>query len=607
MFPAKTSSAHMRLAVRGKQISGPGGLAASTLPTRIPRNWFFKVRRVISSGAEDVRRAALVVVRGSTQKQQVQPLWRSQATIHYGDPKPRSVSATMAGLGDTDIALFCEASAEQPERPHASVRASGKHIASFEQEHAFLTRPKKTKHAFLSIHTSCRSRNVISPARLCTVLPFQRRPHLPLDPGHRPRAPVDHARVDHSNARARVQDPQRLLAVLDTTRGKEDLLRGALAAPLAAGRARLQRVSVQEFAVPPNQVQRAVEHGRPGEAARLGQRGLVAPVEPHALGHDARPPLGGVADDDAVDAARVDGLHDALHLRGLVLVRRHLHHDAGLGPAAGPAGLVDHRGQDPPQGLGGLQVAQAGGVGRADVDDEDVGVGREPVHAVDVVAGHGVDVALVRLLLLRDLHAQQAAGEQAARGHVAVAVQHVALREADRLGEAAHAVPQPRGHGVRAAAVQPVPVDHALDGGDAEAAGLGVAILRARGTAADLDNARAQGEEGVRNVGVLIKPRGDADGVCHLVVEDGGGEVGGLGEDAGGARWALAGVQTQFVQDFKGDCADVVGVFCVGEQRANQWRDEPLVDGGARVGCVEVREVEGRGQGSGESNCAEAN
>lgn len=126
---------------------------------------------------------------------------------------------------------------------------------------------------------------------------------------------------------------------------------------------------------------------------------------------------------------------------------------------------------------------------------------------------------------------------------------------------------------------------------------------------ADLHHGRAQVEQGVWDLGVLVEAGGDADGVGERVVgvaEDGDGEVGRLWDDAGGAGGPLTRVQAQLVQELEGARAGVVGLFCIGDERAEEGRDEPLVDGCPGVGRVEVEEVEGGGEGGREDDSAES-
>lgn len=128
--------------------------------------------------------------------------------------------------------------------------------------------------------------------------------------------------------------------------------------------------------------------------------------------------------------------------------------------------------------------------------------------------------------------------------------------------------------------------------------------MRARGASANLDHGRTQIKEGVWDLGVLVEAGGDADGVCERVVEDGDGENGRFGDDAWGTGGALARVKAELVQELEGARAGVVGLLCVGDERAEERWDEPLVDRCPGVGRVEVEEVERGGEGGGENDGA---
>ena len=105
----------------------------------------------------------------------------------------------------------------------------------------------------------------------------------------------------------------------------------------------------------------------------------------------------GVGRDDAVEAGRQGEVGDGEHVV-VAEVGGDLHQQRHPALGAGLVGATAYGGQQGLELLDGLQVAQAGGVGRGDVDDEVVGVGGEQPGRLLVVAdrvllGHDLGLA----------------------------------------------------------------------------------------------------------------------------------------------------------------------------------------------------------------------
>jgi hypothetical protein len=119
---------------------------------------------------------------------------------------------------------------------------------------------------------------------------------------------------------------------------------------------------------------------------------------------------GRVGDDDAVDLGLEGGASDIVELVGRQ-VGGDLDHDGRLDGATEAIPGLDDRVEEFLEHAPSLEGAQAGRIGRGDVDDEDVGVGSELLDALDVV----VDRVRVARLVLAEVDGEDAAGAQAAR------------------------------------------------------------------------------------------------------------------------------------------------------------------------------------------------
>ena len=76
-----------------------------------------------------------------------------------------------------------------------------------------------------------------------------------------------------------------------------------------------------------------------------------------------------------------------------------------------------------------------------------------------------------------------------------------------------------RMHAGMAVIVEAEPVDDAVIGREAEQARAGIAGLRARRDAADLDESEAQPQQGIDRLGIFVEARGDADPVGKAQAE----------------------------------------------------------------------------------------
>ena len=150
---------------------------------------------------------------------------------------------------------------------------------------------------------------------------------------------------------------------------------------------------------------------------------------------------------------------------------------------------VDHAGEQIVEQLALLQVAQAGRVGRRDVDRE---VARHRREGLD--QAHIVGDAVGAVLVGPHIDPDQAAGAGARR--------------------------QPRQHRLRAFAVEAEPVDDALVGRQPEQARARIAGLRPRRHGADLDEAEAEPQQRVRHLAMLVEAGRHADRIGKIEAED---------------------------------------------------------------------------------------
>lgn len=121
---------------------------------------------------------------------------------------------------------------------------------------------------------------------------------------------------------------------------------------------------------------------------------------------------GRVTDNGSVDATAPDRRRDILDFL-LVEVRRDLDHDFRFQRFldAEVVPLSDDLGQQPGEEILALESTEARGVGRGDVDDEDVGVGPEQTHAGEVV---GVGIRRGSLVLA-EVDSEETSGPQRSR------------------------------------------------------------------------------------------------------------------------------------------------------------------------------------------------
>jgi len=201
-----------------------------------------------------------------------------------------------------------------------------------------------------------------------------------------------------------------------------------------------------------------------------------------------------VADDQRIDPAIDRGAGDVVDLRR-VEIGRDLEEQRRRAPR-GDAG-----GDEVAQRRAMLQIAQAGGVGAADIDRDVIRDRRGVGDAVDVI-GDAVGGVLVRA----DIDAENAVALGCARA---------------------------RQRGGQAAIIEPHPVDDRAILDQAKQAGLRVARLGQRGERAHLDTAEAQAEPAGNGAGILVDARREADGVGEVDPGNGGAEARG-GFDAAG-------------------------------------------------------------------------
>ena len=187
--------------------------------------------------------------------------------------------------------------------------------------------------------------------------------------------------------------------------------------------------------------------------------------------------------------------------------------------------LLPDGGDEPAQRLDRLQVAQAGRVGRGDVEHEVVGVRGEPAHGArgSRSAACSLLAPFARPTLTPSTVARAAAGDP----------------RRDRLGAGVR-----EAHAVLQRAV----------GGQAPHARARVARLRERGDGADLDGAEAERAQALEPARVLVDAGGDAERAREAQAErvDGQHRVRAPGEPqqpepvrephaAGGEAWAVSG------------------------------------------------------------------
>ena len=216
---------------------------------------------------------------------------------------------------------------------------------------------------------------------------------------------------------------------------------------------------------------------------------------------DGRPRDRGVAHDHAVDAGLARDADHVVEI-GEREIRRDLEQHRQRADAR--ACLFAH-GHDARQQIVErarfLQVAQAGGIGRGDVDGEVARHRREHFHQPRIVAG-----AVGRIAVGPDIDADDAAF-MGARG-------------------------EPRKHGGGALVIEAEAVDHALVGVETKQARPRVADLRARGDGADLDETKAEAQQRVRRLGILVEAGRDPDRIGKIEPEGTHGKLGRIGRPA---------------------------------------------------------------------------
>ena len=195
---------------------------------------------------------------------------------------------------------------------------------------------------------------------------------------------------------------------------------------------------------------------------------------------------GGVGGDDAVEA---DGDGEVGHRQHVLVAEVGRDLDQQRHPVVGtaPGRRGAYGGQQRLEDLDGLQVAQARGVGRADVDDEVVGVRREQAGGLlvvgDRVLGSGTTLVLPMLI--------PRTGRPA-----------VGPRAGGPAGSATASAPS---------LLKPIRLTTARSAGSRNSRGRRVAGLRLAGDGADLDVPEAERPEGVDADAVLVEARGEAE------------------------------------------------------------------------------------------------
>ncbi len=168
------------------------------------------------------------------------------------------------------------------------------------------------------------------------------------------------------------------------------------------------------------------------------------------------------------------------------------------GAPAHPLARVEHAGEQIVERLGLLQIAQAGRVGRGDVDGEIAGDGGEGLDQLGIIA--------------------------AAVGAVAVG----ADIDADDA-----ALPGPRGEPLErrggARIVEAEAVDHALVRFEPEQARPRITGLRQRGERTDLDKAETEPQQRVRHLGVLVETGGEPNRIGEIQPEGADGQFARVG------------------------------------------------------------------------------
>ena len=202
----------------------------------------------------------------------------------------------------------------------------------------------------------------------------------------------------------------------------------------------------------------------------------------------------------------------------------------------GGPGFGDRR-QQARQRLLLLQVAEAGGVRRGNVDGEIAGDAGEALHSGDVV-GDAVGAVAVGAEVDPDDAAFLAFGEAGVNRIVALTV------EAE-------------------------PVDEGVILGRTEQARARIATLRPRRDAADLDESEAEAKCAVRHLAVLVEACGEADGVGEVEPENAPAKTR-VGRPGAGMETRGQRAERQLVGDLRVE----------GEEQ----RPEPCVDHGTRPG-----------------------
>ena len=202
---------------------------------------------------------------------------------------------------------------------------------------------------------------------------------------------------------------------------------------------------------------------------------------------------GRVGGDDAVDAAVSGDGGDIRDLRFLKIGGDLEEEGRPLPRHSELVTLLHRAGQERLQRGGALQVAQFFGVGGGDVERHGADKAVEALHDLHIV-GDPVLAVLVGAKIGPDPRRAAPPRVQAAGDHVEAVI-------------------------VEAEAVDRRPVLR-----QPEEAGAGVAGLGAGGNRADFDEAEAEGEHGVRRLGVLVETCGDADGRGQVEAEKAGGE-----------------------------------------------------------------------------------
>ncbi len=211
-------------------------------------------------------------------------------------------------------------------------------------------------------------------------------------------------------------------------------------------------------------------------------------------------------------------------------------------------GGLAHGGEQRAQRLGGLEVAQAGGVGRGDVDDEVVGVRGEPLGGGHVV---GDGLVLGDDLGLADVDADDGPEDRA-------------------CGRARRRRPRPR----EPSLLKPMRLISARSGTSRNSRFLGLPGCGSPGDRADLDVVEAEHRHAVDGDRVLVEAGGEPEGAVHPQPERLGAQLLVAGRERGGDEGAQHGDAGGEPDPAEGQVVGLLGVHPLEDQvgrRACTW------------------------------------